>query len=358
MSGDIRYRLNRLWLNSTQASVANFVFFWEMLKFFQAHSGFSFVAYGEATSQLGVTPPSSWLDWNLTSSPPMNEQAWFIVQADNSSQYLDGSGSRQWQLKFQVANGVGFDDCSGHDYGWEGTSGLVACRLSPGGGWKPSALDFDDTTEPASNNMACHFQNFADFAVHVVGDDDTVWWYGRAGSSYPHYTARGGYVGQLKQRDKNIIRPEFAYVGLVYGAGASPAHAAIIGKFESTSYAFANGAGQWHSYSLDPDGLGKKDGTGNKHVLMTWNPNIISSLPNDRWTNEKTVLPIVVRENVSTEAYSVIGEMRLIRCDNGADAQGSRTGDNNGYYQMAENTYRASKGGVLMPWDPLVTPLF
>ncbi len=288
----------------------------------------------------------------------MAEQAWFVVQADNSSEYLDGSGSRQWQLKFQVANGVGFDDCSGHNYGWEGTTALVGARLSPGGGWNATGLDFDDTTEPASNTLACNFQNSSDFGLHIVGDDDTLWWYGRAGASLPHYTARGGYIGQLQRRSKAITRPEFAYVGLLYGAGPAAAHAAVIGKYESTSYAFRNGAGQWHSYSLDPDGLGSKDGNNDKHLLMTWDPSFIAGIPDDHWNEEATVLPIVVNENVSPSAYSVIGEMRLIRCDNGAVAQGSRVGDDNEYYQMAENTYRATKGGILMPWNSSVTPSF
>ena len=158
MSGTVQYRVNRKWQNFSQPGVMNFRMF--------------------------------------------------------ASATLNGDGTRQWQVKFQVANSVPYADTSGSDKGLDGVTGVVSVRLSPDGGWVGSATrDFSAVVSSPDLRWSYDAASDEDFNLHLAGDNDTVVSVGQVvtnGFLVPNYAyQRAGYIGEIVRRNANHTKPEY-----------------------------------------------------------------------------------------------------------------------------------------------------
>jgi hypothetical protein len=349
MSGDLQYRVNRSWLDSTQANVAHKHFFWDFLHFINDHVSMNIIAYGTGTTQEGSSTPTSWLTWD--DPAPMSSNAWFVFEANLASEYLNASGSLKWQCKIQVADESSFDDPSGSDYGKEGDSNAIVClRLSVDGGWNSGTLDFEPISGSGTgNNHAIFKVKNIDYYCHFIGDNDTLWWTGRP-SIGTFSQNRGGYLGIINRRTSDIVKPCISMVGAISNAvEASYGEDAHICKDTSFNHQFSYGAtnSQWPSHHLATDGLTSIDGTG-KLRLESWNVEILQNMGVYKYTNESYVLRILLAEYVVPDNCNVLGELRLIGACGIGHGEGTLFGTDNDYMQIAHSP--DTFGGIAMQW--------
>jgi hypothetical protein len=363
MSGIFRSRINRIWRNSDQANIAPFRFFYELAKFVSDHTGMSWVGYGTAGVQSGTSVPSAWLDWDTVTDPsPYSDQAWFVFQADNASELLDGSGSYQWQCKVQVVNtsGVNFVD-PGAGGGLVGEDQLVALRFSPKGGWSSGSLDFAPAGgEDVSDNYACFYEDGIDFSVHFFGDDDTILFAGM-GHASGYWTMRSSYIGMIISRDPNIDDPCFFMVGRISDDSASTGRRAVLRKATTTSsqfywqYTAATPSAGWPAFSIARDGTsGLTD-----YKINVWGRFWCVAAGTYEYSTpaKDIVYSMMVAQWETPNHYSIIGELRYMYCCSSAHSQGVLLG-NNEYIQLSETTYSTSYGGIAFKWPSNEVPVF
>jgi len=348
MGGTFDYRVNETWLNSTLPSNSCFRFFWHLLNYFIDHPDYSIVQYGTETTPGGTGDPTGWTSW----PPAFSDNAWFVVQADLSSELLDGSGSRQWQCKFQIFNsssGGGFDDCSGQDYGEEGSYELICKRFSSGGGWNTGTLDFSDTTEPVEDNINIFSENDLNWKSHIIGDGDTTIIYGQ---NEDYATGRTIYLGQTVRSHAEITKPELSFAGRINSLSAGPDYRMITSKnslsgYSAFSYTVSCG---WPSISVASDGTTAI----NAHEYDAGDEDFMVGLSANHWTGDDNLIGILVRENQSPN-YGLLGQLRLIRAVNETAGEGVLLGSNN-WIQLASDS--GSYGGIALKWPPAETPGF
>jgi hypothetical protein len=363
MSGTNQFRPNKTWLNATQADVAPFRFFWELLNFVNDHTGLSFVAYGTSTTQTATGTPTAWLTWNTP--PPMSDHAWFVFQADNASELLDGSGSYVWQAKVQVVNtsGVNFVDCSGVDYGLTTTDQIVAIRCSPHGGWDgPSTLDFDPvSTADASDNSIVFEEDGIDFNVHFAGDNDTISWFG-IGGSIDYLRIRGCYLGMLTSADDETDDPFIMMVGEISTTARSSGNLASASKDSTTSHQFytsltdAEVPNVWPGFTLLSDGITgttdyKLDAGG-----LYWN--VFAGQYQYSTPAEDLGDGIVVSIREATNQFRPIGELRHLWAISSSYNEKILLGTNEEYIQISDTASSTSNGGIAWIWSPGLSPAF
>jgi len=349
MSGDLQYRINRSWLDSTQTNVAHKHFFWDFLNFINDHTAMNIIAYGTAAVQQGSSAPTAWLTWD--DPPPMSDNAWFVFEANLASEYLNSSGTMKWQCKIQVADESSFDDPSGNDYGKEGDANAIVCsRLSVDGGWSSGTLDFEPvSTAEASDNHSIFRTKSLDYYSHFIGDNDTLWWTGRP-SVGSFSQNRGGYLGMLNRRSVNILKPCISMVGTISGsAEGSYGEDSHICKDTSNSHQFSYLTSniQWPSYNLARDGITALDGTG-KLRIEPWNVEVLQNMGTHKWANESYVLGMLVAEYVVPDNCNVLGELRLIGACSIAHSEGTIFGTDSDYMQIAHSP--GTYGGIAMQW--------
>jgi hypothetical protein len=353
------YRLNRKWQNSAQPGDMNFRMFWELLNFFNDHAGYSIISYGEAGVEQGTSTPTAWLTWN--DPPPMAENAWFVVRADNSSASLNGDGSRKWQAKFQVANGSAYADASGSDKGEDGTTGVVTVRLSPDGGWVGGATrDFVAVTDSGDLRWSFDAASDEDFNLHLAGDDDTIVAVGHvATGSYasPTYNyQRAGYIGQLARRNANHAKPEYL-IAPVFRDSTGAADYPVCARHNNSSYQFSEASVLSNSFSLAADGSQVLQ---HKHAglfrdTISYDAFWGQSFDPEPWGGSYIGFGCLVRQNYE-DHNSLLGQLRFMVLLTNAIAEGNLTGAGS---VLSCGYLTNTRAGVGFPWPGATTaPLF
>ena len=358
MSGVMQYRVNRVWQNSSQPGVMNFRMFWELLTFFAEHTGYSIISYGTGPTEQGTSTPTAWLTWN--DPPPMGENAWFVVRADNSSATLNGDGSRQWQAKFQVSNSSPYADTSGSDKGMDGNTGLVAVRLSPDGGWVGGATrDFSAVVSSADLVWCTDAASDEDFNLHLAGDNETIVAVGQVvtnGATTPNYAyQRLAYIGELARRNANHTKPEYLIAPKFYDAGQTPTEP-IIGRTDNADHFFSEASVIQNSFSLAADGseVNQHMHAGLYRATGGYGSEFGRYAGTDPWSGEEIALAPLVRQNWQ-EHQSLLGQLRFFSLINAFVAEGNLFTDN--ILSCGYNTIGSA--GVGFPWPgPTTFPLF
>lgn len=359
MSGTMLYRVNRKWENAGQPGDMNFRMFWELLTFFDDHPGYSIISYGEGAVEQGTSTPTAWLTWS--DPPPMAENAWFVVTADNSSATLNGDGSRPWQAKFQVANSTTYADASGSDKGLDGTTGVVAVRFSPDGGWVGGATrDFVAVTDSPDLEWSFDASSDEDFNLHLAGDNETVAVVGQVGAGVfaaPNYALqRAGYLGEVARRNANHSKPEYLLAPNFRSTGGA-ADYPICGRYSNGSQQFSEASVILKSFSLAADGT---EVLQHKHAGLFrdtasydsfWQQNVDP----EPWSGSYVSLGILLRQNYE-EHNSLLGQLRFFGLLSNMIAEGNLTGSGS-ILSCGYNT--TARAGVGFPWPGASTvPVF
>lgn len=368
MSGDMQFRENRSWVNSTQDRKGIHRLFAEFLAYFANHQEFDIISYGTAKVETGTSVPASWLAWANTDGsgvPPMADNSWFVAQAQKASATLNGDGSRPWEAKFQFTDITGFDDCNvaDVDYSGEGNVQRMYVRFSPDGGWVGSGtLDFVAVTASVNLQVAdfTRVTGQLDFQIHFIGDDDTIIWVAQAAQSvagFPIYANQKlGYLGEIVRRYSNHLKPELAIIadmrwtgGWALKKGSNEYNTAI---FNNPRY---NGS-DVPSFSLGADGTEVT-----RHMCWCGANNLAADYDllwngsADHWTGDAEFLAIKVRQN-HEEHNSLLGQLRLIQAAANYVSEGNLWGDGTRLSCGAETSIR---GGLAVPWPgPTTSPLF
>lgn len=359
MSGTMFYRVNRKWENASQPGDMNFRMLWELLNFFADNPGYSIISYGEAGVEQGAGTPTAWLTW--ADPPPMAENAWFVVNADHSSATLNGDGSRQWQAKFQVANSTTYADASGSNKGLDGTTGVVAVRFSPDGGWVGAATrDFVAVTASADLIWATDAASDEDFNIHFAGDNETIVAIGQLGTGVylsPNYTyQRAAYLGELARRNANHTKPEYMMAPHFRDSGAASDYP-ICARYNNDSNQFSEASIIRNSFSLAADG---SEVTRHMHAGMHRDTTSYDSvwgqgMDPEPWSGSYVNIGIPIRQN-HQEHNSLLGQLRFFSLLSNMIAEGNLTG-NGTVLSCAQST--TSRAGVGFPWPGVTTfPLF
>jgi len=362
MSGTFTHRVNRGWAK-TFPNITAAVFFWEFLKYFDSHAGFVFVGYGTGKTALGTEPPLSWKNWDPTASgtPPMGDNSWFVVEAENSDALLDGGGSNPWQIKLQMTLSTGFDDCNvaDVDYGYEGGTYRVCIRSNAMGGWSNTSLNFEPTGgEESSDNYGMMWGQDENYYLDIIGDDDTIFWKGSCFDTTEYLQqSRGGYVGMLRRRSSSIANPFFMKIGQVQDSGSGANNLALNGRnttnanFEWAADGYWNYGVRWSSYSVWSDGARVTS-----HHQDCWD---IDSLPDVTWdpANSEDIVPaMLVSQEQLPDKHAVIGEYRLIGATFTRYSQHTVFGTSLEWIEICyqPETY----GGIAMRWPVGVVPIW
>lgn len=357
MSGTFQSRVNRLWAKD-QPNISAAVFFWEHLKFIDAHAGMSFVGYGTGKVQTGTTPPAAWLNWNpLVDAVPWSDNSWFVYNADNADALLNGGGLNQWQVKVQVTLATGFDDCNvaDVDYGQETQTYVCCLRCSINAGWNGTSLDFP---ADADLNRAAYQGQDELFNVDYCGDDDTIYWRGSAFDvgDNKYNQSRGGYIGMLQRRSAVIDEPFFSMIGKMSDLGANVGVSQILGKVTGNSY-YVFGYGYsvgWPSYSLWHDGT-RIQGI-DVHRLDPWTLVSLNNLRHWRPTGEDIFPAMLVAQWTTPEKYAIIGELRFMYACGSDKGEGQIIGSDPQWIQICAQC--TTYGGVVMRWPAGVVPVW
>lgn len=359
MSGTLLHRVNRKWENASQPGVMNFRMFWELLNFFVDHPGYSIISYGVGGTEQGTSTPTAWLVWG--SPPPMSENAWFVVNADNSSATLNGDGSRQWQAKFQVANSTPYADASGSDKGLDGTTGVVAVRLSPDGQWVGSATrDFLGVTSSPDLIWCTDAASDEDFNIHFCGDNETVIAVGQVvtgGYATPSYSyQRAAYIGETVRRNANHLKPEYLMAPNMRDATAAAAYP-VCARFSNSTHQFSESSVIQNSFSLAADGSGVLQ---HKHAGMfrdttSYDSFWGQSMDPEPWGGSYINMSVMFRQYYQ-EHNSILGQLRFFGLLSNMIAEGNLTGDGT---VLSCGYSTTSRAGVGIPWPgSTVLPLF
>lgn len=357
MSGTFQYRVNRVWPKS-QANISAAVFFWELLKFVEAHSGLDFVAYGTGKVQTGTTPPVGWTGWDpAVGAVPWGDNSWFVFQATNADALLNGGGLNPWQCKAQVTLATGFDDCNVANtaYGQEGQTYICCLRSSALAGWNGTTLDFPAT---ADENRAAFQGQDENFNVDFVGDDDTILWRGCAYDigDDKYVQSRMGYVGMLQRRGTTITQPFFSMIGRLFD-GASTLENATVQRFTSTYTGFMvyNTVLPYPCYSLWKDGTTRVQGT-QTHKADPWHLNSLNKFRFWKPTTEDLFPQILLAQYSGALYYAILGEFRFLWSCGTDKGEGLVIGTDPQYLQVCNDS--TAQGGILMKWPAGVSPVW
>ena len=330
------------------------------------HPTFTILAYGEGTSQLGTSLPASWIAWDGITSPPMNNQAWFVFEATNGSVIQNGDGTYAWQSKIQVVNDatVLFSDCSGINYGLTTEDQLVAIRTSPHGGWAgPGTLDFNPSSgSDISDNYAMFYEDGIDFHLHIFGDDDMFSWYGIGGASISYSLARGGYCGIVNRRDDQVDDPFVLSVGRISDDAASTGRRAIWAKGSSSSSQFetilsaSTPSSGWPTYTLSRDGLTEI----NDYKIDQYGDYWCKACGKFQFSTpaEDITWAMIIGMWESPNNYQELGELLYWYAVDDSSGEGIVFGTDSDYIQLANNTDALARGGIAVKWPAGVVPAF
>lgn len=365
MSGLFTPRVNRSW-GKDQANICAAVFFWEWLKYFEAHNGFDFVSYGTGKVLGGAgDPPAAWKDWKPHApdleAVPMGDNSWFVVEAKNADAQLDGGGSHPWQIKLQMTLATGFDDCNVADnnYGFETQTYCVAIRANAMGGFDNVSLDFVPVGgEESSDNYLMFYGQDENFYLDIVGDDDTVFWKGSAFDTTEYLSqSRSGYVGMLQRRSAAIANPFFMKIGRISDQGSGAGELNINNRSLSNANAEWQADGYWNygvgwpSYSVWSDGTRVTT-----HHQDCWDFQSLPDVTKHPVSGDDIVPAMLVSQKQAPAHHAIIGEYRFIGATFTRYAQHTLFGDNQEWIEIcyASTTY----GGVAMRWPDGVVPIW
>lgn len=356
MSGTLRHRVNQYWSCSTN-SIAPSVFFWHFLNFVNDHPNLDFKGYGTGKAASGVTPPAGWINWDpdTTPTPPMSDNSWFVFEAVNADNALDGGGLNPWQAKIQFTNSTGFDDCNvaDADYTQEGTTYICCMRVSVTGGWdNVTALDFVVSEDISNNYIVLKESLDGKFFLDIVGDDDTIWWNGACfdgGFAESGSRSRGGCVGMYTRRSSIVDYPFFFMARALEDTTAN-----IFTCVNSWNFPGDRPANniEFPNFSLWNDGTAIT-----VHRLETWNDDARYWMTKDYVTGGDVVLGCLLHAaDSSSNRYAILGEIRLFGSTWREYAQGTLVGESSDWKQVC---YQAeSYGGMLMKWPPGIAPIW
>ena len=373
MSGAFRYQVNHRWRSATLANVASARFLWEWLQFVNSHTGMSVIEVGTGTTSHGAAIPASWLSWDgtvdpTTLTPSMDSNSWIVFEAINADPLLNGGGTTPWQAKIQMTLSAGYSDPSGTDYGMNGVTGQCVLRASATGGWVGSPTwDFAPVYGEGSDDIkllgigTTPYLN-RDYFLDIVGDDDTIWWRGSIGdvSREPKSMSRGGYIGMIERYYSMIDYPFIAFAnplndnsrGLNYDRGA------FSRVFSVNYYAYSvfdshNAGLNAYSYSLSYDGTKMTF-----HVADNWRDYMIRKIWKYHYSDGKLImLPTLIRHYQAPDYYDIFGFLRGYRHVPSLIGTSTLLGQNLEYIQICVQD-DILYGGVVMPWEPGVVPIW
>ena len=370
MSGTFQHRVNRLWDSGLQADMAVPAFFWEWLNFVNNHTGLAFVGYGTGKTQSGTTPPAGWFSFDpAVDSNPYGDNSWFVFEAVNADNLLNGGGSNPWQAKIQMTTTTGFDDCNvaDTDYGQEAQTWCVCCRCSAAAGWNGTSLDFAPTGgEDASNNARMMNGQSVNYILDIVGDDDTLFWDGACFSgaiSNADARSRGGYLGMVNRQSSSIAYPFLSSIGRMHDGGQAIEDAAINRCNNDPDAQWIKPTGttdlipgylRWPSYSLWSDGT-KVEGS-NIHAHDCWHPSDMVHMTPDPATGKEFIPACLVSQWEPPNKYAIMGEFRLIGSAGYNYDHGVVIGALGDWRQFCYNA--VSDSGMFMKWPAGVVPVW
>lgn len=373
MSGALRYRVNRRWIPSIFANVSPARFFWEWLHFINDHTGLTVIEVGTGTTSHGTSIPASWLSWDATVSPTtltpaMDSNSWIVFEAVNADPLLNGGGTTPWQAKIQMSLSSGYADPSGTNYGMNGNVGQVALRASATGGWVGSSTwDFSPGYGTASGDMkmfgslTTSYLDY-DYYLDIVGDDDTLWWRGCSmtyvTNGTPRQRPRGGCMGMINRYNSSIAYPFFVYVTPINTNNrASNTDRWAFTRIESLLYKYsifdiydANVGG--YTYSLGYDGSRVSS-----HRSENWKKFMVRKIWKSHFSNKLIMLSTLIRQYASPDYYDIYGTLRGYLSVPPVIGTSTLLGSNLEYIQICCED-DLNDGGVLMPWEPGVIPIW
>jgi hypothetical protein len=187
----------------------------EIAKALSAHAGWDIIdsfATAATPARLNGDPISGGL-WGGLDKTNLSANAWFIAEQANPT-----GGRPAMQVKFQSAAGSTFDDPSGNDYGWEGSSRVSAVRFAPFGGWDldPSTPDFANPLTKATENYQVQCDDGADngnWYFHIDDDHIMFLMYDTTDSNWHSI---GFYVGEYEPMfgaQDTVDHPAYCYIG-------------------------------------------------------------------------------------------------------------------------------------------------
>lgn len=372
MSGAFQHRVNRLWDVASQTDMTVPAFFWEWLKFVQDHTGLDFVGYGTGKVQSGTTPPAAWIDDfdPETDSNPYGDNSWFVFEAANADNLLDGGGLNPWQAKIQMTTTTGFDDCNvaDTDHGQEGNTWCVCIRCSARAGWDGvTDLEFEPTGgEAISQNCRMMNGQNVNYILDIIGDDDTLFWDGACFSgdiANADARSRGGYIGMLVRRSSVIEYPFIMTIGRMHDGGQEIEDRAINRcsqdadsqweRVDGTT-SLTPGFFRWPTYTLWVDKT-KIEGS-NIHAHDCWHVEDLYRMTPDPATGDIVIPACLVAQWLAPNKYAILGELRLIGATAYQYDLGVVVGTSADWRQFCYNA--TSDSGMLMMWPAGVPALW
>jgi hypothetical protein len=360
MSGIYQYGVNRAWTNATFPNVSAVRFFWEWLDYVNSHVGLTVLETGSGTTSHGASIPASWLAWDGTTDPALlapvlQPNSWMVFQAPNADPALAGGGTTPWEAKVQMTyNAVAYSDPSGVNYGYNGQLDVVVLRTSPGGGWTTGPTwDFVPGATPLSQDFRIFQGQSADYFFDIVGDDDTLFWKGSAGSPPALNRSRGGYLGMYTRSRSAVSLPFLTMAGNIQNISGATGDRAFNSRLTTNDYYQwnYNYNSQWPSFSP-----GRDNTAVTAHWLDTYVLDISTGISPYIYTGEDVLMSIMLREDKTPDYYDVLGELRFLLVTDTSRAQHTVFGTNLEFIEFCYNS--GVSGGVAMPWDPGVVPVW
>ena len=159
--------------------------------------------------------------WGGLDEGSINSNSWFVAEQKNPE-----TGFPAMQVKFQGTEGSGFDDPSGNDYGWEGSTYMFAARLAPFGGWDLADVnpDFANPTK-VSKNLSLECDGEPDQWFWVIGDDFILMpQLGGSGLSWSNVACYIGKYNPMTAGQHTPEHPCYMYFGHDNNGQRSPAY--------------------------------------------------------------------------------------------------------------------------------------
>ena len=180
----------------------------DLARAFSQHSGWNII---DSYSALAVPArvkgdPIVGNLWGGLHETTINDNCWFVVEQVNPE-----SGFPAMQIKFQGSGGAAFDDPSGNDYGWEGTSRICAARLAPFGGWDQSDVN-PDFANPLKVSKNLSIESTGTRWFFVI-DNDFVLMPQVNGLSWSNVTCYIGQYNPMTSDQHSPSHPCYMYYG-------------------------------------------------------------------------------------------------------------------------------------------------
>jgi len=184
-------------------------FLLDLARAMSAHSGWRIIdsyALSAVPDRVNGDPIVNNL-WGGLDETGLNSNSWFVAEQVNPE-----TGFPAMQIKFQGTGAGAFDDCSGNDYGWEGTTRIMAVRLAPFGGWD-LAVSNPDFANPSKVSKNFSIESVGTRWFFVI-DDDFVLMPQCNGFAWDNVSCYIGAYNPMTQNQHAPDHPCYMYYGL------------------------------------------------------------------------------------------------------------------------------------------------